>query len=103
VYTHFQLPPPEQRVDDKGQPIEIPPCPICQGIGYIGRIAAYDLVQVDNGLRELLLKSPTPEKVEAYLRSRGQLSQLQQAYRLVLVGVTSIAEVQRVFAPPRAG
>lgn len=103
VYTHFQLPPPEQRVDEKGQPIEIPPCPICQGIGYIGRIAAYDLVQVDNGLRELLLKNPSTEKVDAYLRGRGQLSQLQQAYRLVLVGVTSIAEVQRVFAPPRAG
>jgi type II secretory ATPase GspE/PulE/Tfp pilus assembly ATPase PilB-like protein len=49
------------------------------------------------------LKNPTSDKVEAYLQSRGQLSLLQQAYRLVLVGVTSIAEVQRVFAPKRAG
>lgn len=103
VYNHFQMPPPEQRVDEKGQPIEIPPCPICQGLGYIGRIAAFDLLLVDDGLRELLLKSPTAEKIDAYLRSRAQLSQLQQAYRLVLVGVTSIAEVQRVFAPSRAG
>jgi type II secretory ATPase GspE/PulE/Tfp pilus assembly ATPase PilB-like protein len=103
IFNHFQLPPPEQRVDEKGQPIEIPPCPVCQGIGYIGRIAVYDLIQVDKGLRELLLKNPTSDKVEAYLQSRGQLSLLQQAYRLVLVGVTSIAEVQRVFAPKRAG
>ena len=60
-----------------------------------------DLIKVDQGLRDLLLKNPTKEKVEAYLQSRGQLSLLQQAYRLVLVGVTSIAEVQRVFAPKR--
>jgi type II secretory ATPase GspE/PulE/Tfp pilus assembly ATPase PilB-like protein len=103
IFNHFQLPPPEQRVDEKGQPIEIPPCPVCQGIGYIGRIAVYDLIQVDKGLRELLLKNPTSDKIEAYLQSRGQLSLLQQAYRLVLVGVTSIAEVQRVFAPKRVG
>jgi type II secretory ATPase GspE/PulE/Tfp pilus assembly ATPase PilB-like protein len=103
VFNHFQLPPPEQRVDEKGQPIEIPPCPVCQGIGYIGRIAVYDLIQVDKGLRELLLKNPTREQVEAHLQSRGQLSLLQQAYRLVLAGVTSIAEIQRVFAPKRAG
>ncbi|MFM7740636.1 MAG: hypothetical protein ACKO9H_14620 [Planctomycetota bacterium] len=58
---------------------------------------------MDKGLRELLLNNPTSDKIEAYLQSRGQLSLLQQAYRLVLVGVTSIAEVQRVFAPKRVG
>lgn len=98
IYNHYQLPPPEQRVDEKGQPIEMFPCPVCQGLGFIGRIAAFELIRVDDGLRALLLKEPKLDKVEAYLRSQGQLSQLQQAYRLVLVGVTSVAEVQRVFS-----
>lgn len=98
IFNHYQLPPPEQRVDEKGQPVEMFPCPVCQGLGFIGRIAAIELLQVDDRLRSLILKQPQVDKLEQYGRSKGQLSLLQQAYRLVLAGVTSISEVQRVFS-----
>jgi type II secretory ATPase GspE/PulE/Tfp pilus assembly ATPase PilB-like protein len=98
IYNYFQLPPPEQRVDEKGQPVEMFPCPVCQGIGFIGRIAILELILVDDGLRTLIMKQPQVDKLEQYGRSKSQLSLLQQAYRMVLAGVTSMSEVQRVFS-----
>ena len=37
LYREFQPPPPEQRVDAKGRPIEIEICKKCGGVGYLGR------------------------------------------------------------------
>jgi type II secretory ATPase GspE/PulE/Tfp pilus assembly ATPase PilB-like protein len=34
LYREYQPPPPEQRVDAKGRPIEIPICQTCGGVGY---------------------------------------------------------------------
>jgi type II secretory ATPase GspE/PulE/Tfp pilus assembly ATPase PilB-like protein len=34
------------------------PCPNCQGIGYKGRIGMFELLIVDDAVREVLLKSP---------------------------------------------
>ena len=32
LYTHWRLPPPDQRVDEKGRDIEFPPCETCGGL-----------------------------------------------------------------------
>ena len=91
------MPPPEQRVDAKGNPIEFPPCPTCSGIGYIGRIAVFELIEMNDQLRGLLRKSPSAEAIESAAQKSGKIPTIKQAYKLVLLGVTSLAEVQRVF------
>ena len=92
----FRLPPPEQRVDEKGRPIEFENCKTCDGIGYIGRIAAFEAIFVDDKVREALLKNPTVPAVEKAARAGGKLPLVSQAYKLVLMGLTTIQEVQRV-------
>jgi type II secretory ATPase GspE/PulE/Tfp pilus assembly ATPase PilB-like protein len=97
IYQEYRLPPPEQRVDSKGRPIEIPPCPTCGGLSYLGRIAVFELLELNEELRNLIAKQPDPAAIEAQAQKQGKPSIQKQAHRLVLLGVTTIAEVQRVF------
>lgn len=97
LFNQYRLPPPEQRVDEKGNPIEFPPCPACGGIGYVGRIAVFELIEVNEQIKSALKQSPKVETIEAAAIKSGKLPIVKQAYKLVLLGVTSLAEVQRVF------
>jgi type II secretory ATPase GspE/PulE/Tfp pilus assembly ATPase PilB-like protein len=93
----WKLPPPEQRVDEKGNEIEFPPCNTCGGIGYIGRIAAFEMILVNQAIRDTLKKAPTVENVEsAAVKSKSKIPLSQSAYKLVLLGITSLAEIQKV-------
>jgi len=96
IFNPWQLPPPEQRVDEKGREIEFPPCEVCGGIGYIGRIAVFEMITVDDQLRKFIAKNPKPNVIENAAVKLGKNSLAMQAYQLVLLGVISLAEAQRV-------
>lgn len=91
------VPPPPGTLDEQGKPIEIPLCPQCQGFGYFGRTAIFETLVVTDGLRGVLMKTPTLEAVTAATKKLGHQDQYREAYRLVLAGVTSIDEIKRVF------
>ena len=96
LFNQYQLPPPEQRVDENGKPIEIPPCETCGGIGYIGRIAVFEMLKMSDPLRDFVAQTPKAAAIEAAAVKLGKKSLAQEAYQLVLLGVTTLAEVQRV-------
>ncbi|MEM9411409.1 MAG: ATPase, T2SS/T4P/T4SS family, partial [Planctomycetota bacterium] len=96
LYNQFRMPPPEQQVDENGKPIVIKPCRVCSGIGYIGRISIYEMIKITPEIREALVKQPKLEVIRKLATKSGDLTMLQQGYRLALLGVTSLAEVQRV-------
>ncbi|MFK7768420.1 MAG: ATPase, T2SS/T4P/T4SS family [Mariniblastus sp.] len=96
IFNQWKLPPPEQRVDEDGREIEFPPCPSCGGIGYIGRIAVFELLTLSDQLREFVKKNPKIAPIEQAAVKLGKLPLANQAYKLVLYGVTSLAEVQHV-------
>ena len=97
LFNQFKLPPPEQRVDEKGRPIEFPPCELCGGIGFIGRIGVFELLEVNETVRVTLLQNPKVEALEQAAAKTGKKPMVNSAYRLVLLGITSLGEVQRVF------
>ena len=96
IYSPWKLPPPDQRVDEKGKEIEFPPCEMCGGIGYIGRIAVFELITMSDQLRVFIKKNPQAAAVEQAAIKLGKAPIANQAYQLVLLGVTSLAEAQRV-------
>lgn len=96
IFNQWKMPPPEQRVDEKGKPIEYPPCESCGGIGYIGRIAFFEMITFDDQLRQFMKKNPKIAPLEQAAVKLGKKPIAQQAYKLVLLGVTSLAEAQRV-------
>jgi type II secretory ATPase GspE/PulE/Tfp pilus assembly ATPase PilB-like protein len=96
IFNQWKLPPPEQQVDEKGRPIEFPPCEACGGIGYIGRIAVFEMITLNDPLRQIVKKNPKIAPLEEAAVKLGKKTLAQQAYQLVLLGVTSLAEAQRV-------
>ncbi len=97
IFRHYQLPPVEQRVDEKGNPVEMLPCNICQGTGFFDRVAVLEVIAVDNSIRKVLVTAPQAEALNRAFREAGFRTLLDEASRMVLAGVTSLEEVRRVF------
>jgi type II secretory ATPase GspE/PulE/Tfp pilus assembly ATPase PilB-like protein len=72
------------------------PCPVCQGIGYKDRTGLFELLIVDDGVREVLMKSPKLDLVRAAARRGGMKTFQEEGLVLVVKGVTSLVELQRV-------
>ena len=97
LYQAYRLPPPEQRVDENGNPLEMLPCEKCGGVGYLGRIGVFETVVVDDQIRGTLLRAPKLDSVSKACYQQGNLTLTQQASRFVLSGLTSLEEIKRVF------
>lgn len=94
--------PPEPQYDKHGNPII---CQGCGGTGYVGRTAVFTILEVDDGLRQILVSGGAVNEIQAYLSKVPGLNLQQQALQKVFDGVTSIEEVVRVTRPaqPAAG
>lgn len=101
LYQPFVPPPPEQRVDAKGNPIEIEICTKCNGRGYFGRMAIFELLVVNDEIRKALVQKPTVESVLQVARKQGFLTIQEEGVLAVATGATSLQELQRVLAPPK--
>ncbi|MBI1367823.1 MAG: hypothetical protein GC162_04130 [Planctomycetes bacterium] len=83
----------------KGKP---EPCPNCQGLGYHGRLAAFEVMVIDDDARPLL-KAGDLEQLRAHLR-RNKIIYLQEAALAAVVqGHTSISEVMRAMGQQQEG
>lgn len=96
LFREYQPPPPEQRVDAKGRPIEIPICDKCGGVGYLGRTGFFELMAIDDKMRQAMIKQPSPEIFRKLSRAAGNSSLQEEGILLVAQGVTSLTELQRV-------
>ncbi len=100
LYQPFVPPPPEQRVDAKGNPIEIEICKQCEGRGYFGRIGVFEFLTVNDAVRQAVLSNPSPAHVAAVAKQQGHRGLQEEAILTIALGLTSLQELQRVFAPP---
>jgi type II secretory ATPase GspE/PulE/Tfp pilus assembly ATPase PilB-like protein len=76
-------------------------CPMCQGIGYMGIEAFFEVYLLDSEDRENLASGNLPA-VKAALKKRGTISLQQAAIRKAVAGITSVEEVMRVTQPATA-
>ncbi|HEY3393331.1 MAG TPA: ATPase, T2SS/T4P/T4SS family [Lacipirellulaceae bacterium] len=72
------------------------PCPECGGLGFKGRTGLFELLEVDDKIREILLKQPQLELLRKAARAAGMRTFQEEGLLLVAKGVTSLAELQRV-------
>jgi type II secretory ATPase GspE/PulE/Tfp pilus assembly ATPase PilB-like protein len=70
-------------------------CAECNGIGYRGQVAIFELLVVDDQLRELLPDATKSEILQA-ARQSGQRTLLEEGVMAAAQGVTSLAELARV-------
>ncbi|MFQ6048576.1 MAG: GspE/PulE family protein, partial [Phycisphaerae bacterium] len=73
-------------------------CQTCQGSGYFGRTAIFELLVVDETVRKLIVSRASISQIKAACRkTRPPMLYLQeQGLRRVMEGVTSINEIIRV-------
>jgi type IV pilus assembly protein PilB len=72
-------------------------CRSCEGIGFRGRVALFELMEMDQELRELCFRGEPLDVMRATALGSGQLRPLlRDGARKVIGGVTSVTEVMRV-------
>jgi type II secretory ATPase GspE/PulE/Tfp pilus assembly ATPase PilB-like protein len=72
------------------------PCEVCSGLGFFGRTAIFELLVVDDQIRQLIIKAPKLDLVKKAAREAGMRSFQEEGVLLIAKGVTSLAELQRV-------
>ena len=71
-------------------------CPVCNGTGYKGRLGLYEVMKVNDPIRELIMKSSTADVIRSCASDHGVKSLLNYGLDLVKDGLTTIEEVERV-------
>ncbi len=76
------------------------PCRTCGDVGYLGRVAMFELLEPSEEMQQLILKKPDAAAIRAQMKKEKMLTLLQDGLRLVAEGKTALEELQRVFKAP---
>jgi len=81
--------------DKHGKPS---PCENCQGTGYFGRTGVFELVTLNDELREVLRQSKSLPEIGTQFRRAKMLYLQEQALRKVITGTIAINEMIRALS-----
>ena len=70
-------------------------CDRCNGTGYKGRTALYEVMEIDETLRELILIGASSMELKKKAVEQGMITLRRSGLRKILAGVTSMDEVLR--------
>ncbi|MDI6800938.1 MAG: type IV-A pilus assembly ATPase PilB [Thermodesulfovibrionales bacterium] len=71
-------------------------CPECNETGYKGRIALYEVIPLNEGLKELILQGATASEIKKEAIRLGMSTLRQSGIKKIIEGMTTIEEVARV-------
>ncbi len=78
-------------------------CADCNGSPYHGRAPVYEVFEMTDEMKEVIAAGGDAAAIRKQMINEKQLILQQDALRLVVSGVTSLAEVKRVFSPRGRG
>jgi type II secretory ATPase GspE/PulE/Tfp pilus assembly ATPase PilB-like protein len=84
----------EPLVDSRGNPIS---CDFCQDIHFKGRTGVFEVLPVDQDMRQLLQSNASAVQLRALWKKRGAKFLQDAAFEAVAAGEVSVREVMRVF------
>lgn len=96
LYREASPPPPPEKGEEEPEP-----CSKCDGIGYFGEVACYELLEVNDEIGQLIRSGAEPIEYKKQARESGMITLQRDGLRLVVEGITSLEELQRVFAAQR--
>lgn len=71
-------------------------CDHCNHTGFVGRVAIYEFLQVDESIRKLIFQRVSAEEIKKAARKKGMLTLRQNGWLKVLAGLTTAEEVIQV-------
>ena len=78
-------------------------CAQCNNTGYKGRIGIFEVLPMNDEIRDLVVTRPHPNAVRELARKAGAATLLEDGLEKVKAGTTTIDEVMRVTARPSTG
>jgi type IV pilus assembly protein PilB len=70
-------------------------CNFCAHTGFLDRTGVYEMMQVTEGIRDLVLQRASHDELRKLARYEGMTTLQEEAARLVVAGVTTVAEAMR--------
>ncbi len=71
-------------------------CEKCNHTGYKGRTAVHEILELDDEIRQIILKTANDQEIRDYARKKGIRNLYENALLKIKRGITDIAEVERV-------
>ncbi len=71
-------------------------CDKCHGLGYQGRIGVYEVIEMTDEMRELVLKETSGMAIKKLAQQNGTLTMLQDGVLKALSKITDLEEIFRV-------
>ena len=71
-------------------------CPACKGIGYKGRVAIFELLEINEAVRDLIVAKASSSAIKAAAVQAGFKTLREEGLAKAAAGVTSVEEVLRV-------
>ena len=71
-------------------------CPACDGTGYRGRVGVFEMLLLDEVIRDAIRSSSAPDELRALAQSSGMKSMQEDGLRKARTGLTTIKELLRV-------
>ncbi len=71
-------------------------CPLCLNTGYEGRVGLFELMILDDTIKNLILKTADANAIKHKAIEQGMITLRQDGAQKVLDGITTIEEVSRV-------
>ena len=81
--------------DKRGKPST---CEDCQGTGFVGRMGVFEIIMINDELRNAMRQSKSLSEISTQFRRAKMLYLQEQALRRVVGGTTAINEMVRVLA-----
>jgi type II secretory ATPase GspE/PulE/Tfp pilus assembly ATPase PilB-like protein len=71
-------------------------CDRCRKTGYSGRLGIYELLVMDDSLRDLVTSNPDVTHLRKLCRERGLVTLRTDGFQKVMKGQTTVDEILRV-------
>lgn len=71
-------------------------CEVCNNSGYRGRLGIFEVILVNDAIRQAMLERRSSSDIRKIARGEGMKTMVEDGFKKVLEGVTSIEEILRV-------
>lgn len=71
-------------------------CDKCRNTGYAGRVGIYEMLVIDDQMRDVIARNPNVAELRRFCIERGMATLRQDGFQKVLEGRTTVTEVIRV-------
>ena len=73
-------------------------CPQCHGIGFIGRTGIFEMISLNDNLKQAMINAKSMQEIDAVFRGDKMLYLQEQGLNKVIAGVTSVNEMIRALS-----